>query len=117
LTWETDVRTVPAAIPFTPPHVSVHRVRIAALPGLAVDDEMRGRLLGKGVFAWVSTLAGNRRVGALIGRTVRAHLIHDGAAAALGAGAQKTAGIMDGPAIGVVRSRATAAAFDQALKS
>ncbi len=97
--------------------MTVHRVRIAALPRLPVDDEVRGRLLGNGIFAQMSALAGNRRVGALIGRTVRTHLIHNGAAAALGAGAQKTAGIMDGPAIGVVRSRATAAAFDQALKS
>ncbi|NOR84032.1 MAG: hypothetical protein GQ526_11125 [Ardenticatenales bacterium] len=92
-------------------------MRIAALPRLPVDDEVRRRVLGNGIFAQMSALAGNRRVGALIGRTVRTRLIHDGAAAALGAVAQKTVGIMDGPAIGVVRSRTAAATFDQALKS
>ncbi|MGC9357378.1 MAG: hypothetical protein ACP5GX_05915 [Anaerolineae bacterium] len=32
------------SIPFTPPHVSVNRVRIVDLPGLPVDEEVRGRL-------------------------------------------------------------------------
>lgn len=30
-------------IPFTPPHVSLNRVRIVDLPGLPLDDEVRGR--------------------------------------------------------------------------
>ena len=32
-----------SAIPFTPPHVSINRVRIIDLPGLAIDDAVRGR--------------------------------------------------------------------------
>jgi len=34
--------TIP--IPFTPPHVSVNRVKIVDLPGLPVDDEVRGQM-------------------------------------------------------------------------
>ncbi len=32
-----------STIPFTPPHVSINRVRIVDLPGLAIDDAVRGR--------------------------------------------------------------------------
>jgi hypothetical protein len=32
------------SIPFTPPHVSVNRVKIIDLPGLPVDDEVRGQM-------------------------------------------------------------------------
>ncbi len=32
-----------STIPFTPPHVSINRVRIIDLPGLTIDDEVRGR--------------------------------------------------------------------------
>ncbi|MBU0492688.1 MAG: hypothetical protein KKA73_30575 [Chloroflexi bacterium] len=32
-----------APIPATPPHVSVNRVRVVDLPGLAMDEEVRGR--------------------------------------------------------------------------
>jgi len=32
------------SIPFTPPHVSVNRVKIVDLPGLPVDDEVRGQM-------------------------------------------------------------------------
>lgn len=34
----------PPSIPWTPPHVSVNRVRIVDLPGLPVDEEVRGQL-------------------------------------------------------------------------
>lgn len=34
----------PPPIPFTPPHVSVNRVRLVDLPGLPVDEEVRDRL-------------------------------------------------------------------------
>ena len=90
--------------------MSVHRVRIAALSRLPVDEEVRGRLLGNRIYAQMSALAGNRRVGALIGRTVRTRLIHDGVAAALDAGAQKTAAVMVGRSLatpsGATRERA-----------
>lgn len=36
-------RSVMVTIPFTPPHVSVNRVRIADLPGLCLDDVVRGQ--------------------------------------------------------------------------
>jgi hypothetical protein len=32
------------SIPFTPPHVSVNRVKIMDLPGLPIDDEVRGQM-------------------------------------------------------------------------
>jgi hypothetical protein len=35
---------VTISIPFTPPHVSVNRVKIIDLPGLPVDDEVRGQM-------------------------------------------------------------------------
>ncbi len=34
---------MPVAIPFTPPHVSINRVQIMDLPGVAMDAEVRGR--------------------------------------------------------------------------
>ncbi len=35
---------VTISIPFTPPHVSVNRVKIVDLPGLTIDDEVRGQM-------------------------------------------------------------------------
>jgi len=32
------------SVPFTPPHVSVNRVKIMDLPGLPIDDEVRGQM-------------------------------------------------------------------------
>jgi hypothetical protein len=42
MTWIRCIVTI--SIPFTPPHVSVNRVKIIDLPGLPVDDEVRGQM-------------------------------------------------------------------------
>ncbi len=34
---------VPAPIPFTPPHVSLNRARVVDLPGIRMDQEVRGQ--------------------------------------------------------------------------
>jgi hypothetical protein len=42
MTWIRCIVTI--SIPFTPPHVSVNRVKIIDLPGLPVDDEVRSQM-------------------------------------------------------------------------
>ncbi len=63
MTWIRCIVTI--SIPFTPPHVSVNRVKIIDLPGLPVDDEVRGQMAYHLLSALAVTRYARERVEAL----------------------------------------------------